>query len=253
MPGGLDTAAAAKLEEARIARILSSIQDALDLQEADVDRRRSSLMELMKEHGIIDFSIMGGQATTSKDRPIQLAALKEELGKMEAKLHRTSGLSGAALYAAFREEGDPTIKLWLEQLQKDKLELARLDTSGFGPRHPRRIGVAKQIEEEEKILLSASDNYRKSLEVTIGNLKTQLAGSQATAAPVAPEALKQYEEVKLRYTIALDTLNQMKSAAIQLRMGALLLLSPDSQDAVPPPVPATEGPRAIVLEPVNHD
>lgn len=223
------SAAGAAVEEGKVARILSSIQETLDTQQKEVDRLRSAMLGLMQEYGIVDLSTMPGQVVPTEGRAAQLKELEASIREMESDLEKISRLSGDELYAALKSR-DATIQSFSEIFLKDKREMVRLDSMGFGKRHPRRLGLAAQIGKEEEILDKAVENVRKSLGVVLGNLRTQQAAVQsggATSAtrPIAPEEMKKYEESKLRYAIALETLNQMRASAVKLQMGALSLLS----------------------------
>lgn len=225
------SAAGAAVEEGKVARILSSIQETLDTQQKEVDRLRSAMLGLMQEYGIVDLSTMPGQIVPTEGRAAQLKELETSITEMESDLEKLSRLSGEELYAAL-EGKDETIDMFSKVFLKDKRELARMDSSGFGKRHPRRLGLAANIAKEEEILDKAVENVRKSLGVVLGNLRTQQAavqsgGATSATSPLAPEKLKKYEESKMRYDIALETLNQMRSSAVKLQMGALSLLSPE--------------------------
>jgi hypothetical protein len=224
------SAASAAVEEVKVARILSSIQETLDMQEAEMNRLRLEMLGLMEEYGIVDLSTMPGKTNPTGDRPAQLRELETKIREVESDLEKISRLSGDELYAALKSRGDATIEAFSEIFLKDKLELARMDSSGFGKRHPRRLGLAAQIGKEQEILDKAGEDFRKSLGVVLGNLRTQQAaiqsaGPTSATRPVDPEKMKKYEESKLRYGIALETLNQMRASAVKLQMGALSLLS----------------------------
>ena len=225
------SAAGAAVEEAKVARILSSIQETLDTQQKEVDRLRSAMLGLMQEYGLVDLSSRPGQVVPAEDKAAFLRQLESSIRTMESNLEKISRLSGDELYAAL-EGMNETIDMFSKVLLKDQRELARMDSMGFGKRHPRRVGLAAQIAKEEEILNKAVENVRNSLGVVLGNLRTQQAavlsgGATSATSPVAPEAVKKYEESKLRYDIALQTLNQMRVSAVKLQMGALSLLSPE--------------------------
>ncbi|MES2467860.1 MAG: serine/threonine-protein kinase [Verrucomicrobiota bacterium] len=237
------SAAGAAVEEAKVTRILSSIQETLDTQQKEVDRLRSAMLELMQEYGIVDLSTMPGQVVPTEGRAAELKELETSIRELESDVEKFGRLSGDELYTALKSR-DATIEAFSEVFLKDKRELARMDSSGFGKRHPRRLGLAAQIAKEEEILDKAVENVRKSLGVVLGNLRTQQAavqsgGATSATSPVAPEKMKKYEESKLRYGIALETLNQMRSSAVKLQMGALSLLSPE-------PASGTEGKSGAV-------
>ena len=225
------SAAGAAVEEAKVARILSSIQETLDTQQKEVDRLRSAMLGLMQEYGLVDLSSRPGQVVPAEVKAAFLRQLESSIRTMESNLEKISRLSGDELYAAL-EGKDETIDMFSKVLLKDQRELARMDSMGFGKRHPRRVGLAAQIAKEEEILNKAVENVRNSLEAVLGNLRMQQAavlsgGATSATSPVAPEAMKKYEESKLRYDIALQTLNQMRASAVKLQMGALSLLSPE--------------------------
>jgi hypothetical protein len=227
--GSGPSAAGAAVEEAKVARILSSIQETLDTQQKEVDRLRSSMLGLMQEYGLVDLPSRPGQGVPAEHKAAFLRQLESSIRTMESNLEKISRLSGDELYAAL-EGMNETIDMFSKVFLKDKRELARMDSMGFGKRHPRRVGLAAQIAKEEEILNKAVENVRNSLEAVLGNLRMQQAavlsgGASSATSPVTPEAMKKYEESKLRYDIALQTLNQMRASAVKLQMGALSLLS----------------------------
>ena len=178
---------------------------------------------------MVDFSTMPGQVVPTEGRAAQLKEMEASIREMESDVEKISRLSGDELYAALKSR-DATIEAFSEIFLKDKRELVRMDSMGFGKRHPRRLGLAAQIAKEEEILDKAVENVRKSLGVVLGNLRIQQAavqsgGATSATSPVAPGEMKKYEESKLRYAIALETLNQMRASAVKLQMGALSLLS----------------------------
>ncbi len=196
------------------------------MQEAEMNRLRLGMIGLMKEYGIVDLSLMPGTGNPTEDRPAQLRELETSIREMESDLEKISRMSGDELYVVLKPR-DATIEAFSEIFLKDKRELARMDLSGFGKRHPRRLGLAKQIEKEEEILGKAVENVRKNLELTLRNARTQQVAVQTAGVPVDPGKMKKYEEIKMRYDIALETLNQMRASAVKLQMGALSLLSQD--------------------------
>ncbi len=52
----------------------------------------------------------------------------------------------------------------------DQVNYIRLTTTGFGKRHPKVVGLVKQIQEEKRILLTAAENYRSTLKINIKNM-----------------------------------------------------------------------------------
>ena len=111
--------------------------------------------------------------------PLNISELKDiarATGVYQERLAALNRLSEDELIEATIKSGagDATIKMFSESIKKDRIEYAGMLKRGFGRSHPRVTGLRWQIEEERKILLTASDNYRKSLAVTMKNLETKL-------------------------------------------------------------------------------
>ena len=79
------------------------------------------------------------------------------------------------------DSGDETIKLFSQQYRQDQIGYSKMLKAGYGKNHPRMVGLRKQIGEERKILLKASENYLQSLAIIIKNLENKLKEMEQAA------------------------------------------------------------------------
>lgn len=95
---------------------------------------------------------------------------------LKTKLNALKGLEGDALvyHAMLLNVEDATIHTFYPEYEKTKLELTQLAGSGFGPGHPKVIGLRRQLEQTSTVLLSAAQNYREKLPVSIAQAEAAL-------------------------------------------------------------------------------
>ena len=99
-------------------------------------------------------------------------------------------------------------------------------TAGYGARHPKVEGLTKGISQTEAIMREAAKNYERTLTINLTNLQTALETAirqqaQGGARSADPETMRKYTEEKVRYEIALETLNKLRESALELTKGAL--------------------------------
>jgi len=105
----------------------------------------------------------------------QIKKLEEDLKNLE-KILSTPGESPILLEQCLKLNitEDATIQAFTIKYKNDSAEYPKLRTSGFGKRNPRVIELKKQIEEDQKILMTAFQAYRAKLPVMIRNLRTNV-------------------------------------------------------------------------------
>ena len=118
--------------------------------------------------GAIRMDVYPPNMETSKSLSDKIKAIR----KTRDLLNKATGDELIEVFSKM-DTGNATINNFSRQYKKERIEYARMLKSGFGINHPKVIGLRKQIEEERKILLTASGNYRESLAVTIKNLETK--------------------------------------------------------------------------------
>jgi polysaccharide biosynthesis transport protein len=226
-------------EQERVGRIVNVLNTRLKSQETEVEEARLEMMQLMKTYGIVDMSIMTGRGLSptvgTSDDSYQQSKRSEvemqiEVGTLKAQLQNLEQLTGEKLIESAMQLGikDGTIESFAAKYKTDKVEYQRMTNSGFGRRHPKVVGLQKQIEEESRILLNAAENYRNSLSITIKNMEDALDSvrkiSQGKKEETVDEKQRsaEYSQSKTRYEMKLDLLNQMRETFLKTQVNELL-------------------------------
>ena len=126
------------------------------------------------------------QKPANTSTPLNISELKDisrAAGVHQERLNSLNRLSEDELIEACikLDFGDETIKLFSQQYRQDEIEYSKMLKAGYGKNHPRMVGLRKQIGEERKILLKASENYRQSLAIIIKNLENKLKEMEQAA------------------------------------------------------------------------
>ena len=227
-------------ETERVGRITGVLNLKLKSQEQEVEDARIEMMQLMKQYGIVDMSIGGsGRGLTPtiglgddnyRESKRSELDMQTQVATLRAQLENLMKLSGENLIESAMQLGikDSTIENFAAKYKTDKVEYQRMTNSGFGKRHPKVIGLQRQIEEENRILLSAAENYRGSLTITIKNLEDALQSvkgiSQGAKEATMDEKQRsaEYAQSKTRYEMKLDLLNQMRETFLKTQVNELL-------------------------------
>jgi polysaccharide biosynthesis transport protein len=246
-------------EQERVGRITGALNLKLKTQEEEVEEARIEMMQLMKQHGIVDMSIMTGRGLSPtigtsddsyRDSKRSELDMQTQVATLKANLENLQSLSGENLIESAMSLGikDATIENFASKYKTDKVEFERMTNSGFGKRHPKVIGLQKQIEEESRILQNAAINYRNSLTITIKNLEDALKSVQQITKDKKEETVEEktksaeYSQAKNRYEMRLDLLNQMRETFLKTQVNELLprvpieiheVAKPDSTPARP--------------------
>lgn len=246
-------------EQDRIARIVGVLNGKLKTQEDEVEEARIEMMQLMKQYGIVDLSIGTGRGLTptigTGDQSYNISKQNElemrtKVSTLRANLESMQKLGAQELIESAMSYGvqDATIEAFAGAYKKDRVEYERMTNSGFGKRHPKVIGLTKQIAEESRILLRAAENYRSSLAVTIQNLEEALKRMEDISQKAKIETVEEkqksaeYTQAKTRYEMKLDLLNQMRETFLKTQVNELLprlpiqvheIAKPDSTPARP--------------------
>jgi polysaccharide biosynthesis transport protein len=228
-----------QMEEERVGRIVGVLTSKLKSQEAEVEEARQEMMQLMKEFGIVDQSIMTGRGISptigTGDQTYNVAQgnlleMQTQVAKLKANLESMQRQSNEQLIENAASYGveNTTIQTFDSKLKGDRVEYARMTNSGFGRRHPKVVGLQKSIDETGKILLTAAGNYKESLGVTIKNLEEAVKRMQGISDQKKIETVEQkqnaatYTQSKTQYEMRLDLLNQMRETFLKTQVNELL-------------------------------
>lgn len=246
-------------EKERVKGISSALDGKVNTQEAVVEEARKVMMDLMKKHGIVDMGVSMGKGLsptigTSDD---SFAASKRnelemetQVATMKSQLENLQTLSGDQLIESAMQLNvrDNTIDTFANKYKMDRVEYIRVTTSGFGKRHPKVLGLVRQIEEERRILTAAAENFRSTLKITIKNMEDALTSLKGISDTKKVETVEErqnsaeYVQAKGRYEMKLDLLNQMRETALKTEVNELMprmpitvheIAKPDSTPARP--------------------
>ena len=246
-------------EQERVGRITGALNLKLKSQEDEVEDSRKKMMQLMKQYGIVDMNfgssrnyggVVGNADTTYAQSKSSVLDMQTQVATLKANLENLQKVSGEALIESAMGLGikDATIEGFANKYKTDRVEYERMTNSGFGRRHPKVIGLQKQILEENRILLAAAENYRSSLSITIKNLEDALKRVEDISKDKQIETVDEktrsaeYAQSKSRYEMKLDLLNQMRETFLKTSVNELLprvpievheIAKPDSSPARP--------------------
>ena len=215
-------------EQDRVGRIVGVLNGKLKAQETEVEESRIEMMQLMKQYGIVDLSIMSGRGLSptigTGDQSYSISQqnvleMKTKVATLRANLESMQKQTNEQLIENASSYGveNSTIQTFDSQLKKDRVEYERMTNSGFGKRHPKVIGLRKSIEETGRILLTAAGNYKESLGVTIKNLEEALKRMEDISQEKKVETVEEkqnsaeYTQSKTRYEMKLDLLQALSA------------------------------------------
>ena len=246
-------------EKDRVGRIVGVLNGKLKTQEEEVEAARIEMMQLMKQYGIVDMNfgssrnfggVVGNADTTYAQSKSSVLDMQTQVATLKANLENLQKVSGESLIESAMGLGikDATIESFANKYKTDRVEYERMTNSGFGRRHPKVIGLKKQIQEENRILLAAAENYRSSLSITIKNLEDALKRVEEISKDKQNETVDEkqrsaeYAQSKSSYEMKLDLLNQMRETFLKTQVNELLprvpieiheIAKPDSTPARP--------------------
>ncbi len=228
-------------ETERVGRITGVLTLKLKSQEQEVEDARIDMMQLMKQYGIVDMAFGSGTGrgltgtigtgdSSYVDSKRSELDMQTQVATLKAQLENLMNLSGEKLIESAMQLGikDSTIENFAAKYKTDKVEYQRMTNSGFGRRHPKVVGLQKQIDEENRILLNAAENYRSSLTITIKNLEDALKSVRQITQGKKEDTMDEkqrsaeYAQAKSRYEMRLDLLNQMRETFLKTSVNELL-------------------------------
>jgi capsular exopolysaccharide synthesis family protein len=227
-------------ENERVGSVMTVLTGKQKSQETEVEEARIEMMSLMKQYGIVDTAMgSGGRGYTpflSANAGIleksqqNLLQMKTEVTTLKANLENIRQLSGQQLIESALSLGikDATIESFGGKYKQDRVEYENLTNSGFGKRHPKVIGLSKQIQEESRILEKAAEQYRATLTVQIKSFEDAIQGLTAMSADEKEKTVEdkqksaEYLQAKTKYEMKLDLLNQMRETFLKTQINQLL-------------------------------
>ena len=116
--------------------------------------------------------IAGNIYNIGKESQRAMWEMQMQVATMQLQLGTLKVLNGEQLIEAAMKLNikDGTIDAFANKYKTDQVNYIRLTTTGFGKRHPKVVGLVKQIQEEKRILLTAAENYRSTLKINIKNM-----------------------------------------------------------------------------------
>lgn len=221
-----------EIEEDRVKRLRQTMDSQITLQETAVEKARLEMLDLMKKHNIVDIGgLSNGNGTSAVITPENSVmerarqdemTLESEVSKLQVQLDSLKKLSGEQLIkgAMSLNVQDATIQQYPEYLK----EIALLDSlakSGFGPRHPKMMGLKASSVTKYQQMLEAAEMYKKNLDVQIANSSKMLedarsrTGEKTQASVEDKQKQSDYATAKHRYESQLMLLNNIKEHSMK--------------------------------------
>ena len=252
-------------EKERVRGIVGTLEGKLKQQDEVVEVARIDMLEKMRQFGIVDMNLgsgpRGGGAIYSANDGLFGSMLQDQremnlkVTTMKSTLNGLKGLTGDELIngAAALGVEDATITSFYPEYNKSRIEMEKLTSGGFGPRHPKVEGLAKGITQTRNILTAAAENYRKTLDVNIKNLEDTLAkvgkmtDAQEANTVTDKQNQTQYQMAKNRHEMELDLLNQMRETFLKTQVDELMPRTPIAVHEIAKPNPASARPNVPLL------
>jgi succinoglycan biosynthesis transport protein ExoP len=223
----------------RVKGIVSALEGKVKSQETVVEDARKDMMDLMKKHGIVDMGVSYGKGLSPTigtsdnsyaESQRSVLEMETQVATMKAQLENLQSLSGDQLIESAMQLNvrDGTIDTFATKYKTDRVDYIRLTTSGFGKRHPKVLGLVKQIEEERRILTTAAENFRATLKINIKNMQDALDSDKGISDDKKLKTVEErqksaeYVQAKGRYEMKLDLLNQMRETALKTEVNELM-------------------------------
>ena len=222
-------------EQARFRRLTQTTESEINKQLSAVDKARLEMNDLQKRHNIVDrvpLSI-GGVSTViqSGDDDAQMARtyenqLETSMMQMETTLKGLIGLKGEQLIAGAMELGvqNSTIQKnyteYLDLVSNHKSSLK----SGFGPKHPKLVGLAEAIRVKNEQLLQAAQIFKDNLEIKIAESRKMLEDARKRTTGKETDSVterqnqSEYAAAKHKYESALALLSTIRELAARQKM-----------------------------------
>ncbi len=221
------------IEEDRSKRLSQNVASQITLQEAAVEKARLEMLDIMKKHDIVDtIPLSSGTGTTSvvqtgisdmiKSKDYE-AVMEQDVAKMKTQLETLLKLEGEKLIQGAAELGvqNSTITKVYPEYQNDLTALGSSSKSGFGPKHPKMMGLKESIRLKYEQLLAASETFKSTLKIQLDNSSKMLEDARARTKGKVTDTVNErqkqsdYSTAKFRYESQLQLLNSMREHAMK--------------------------------------
>lgn len=215
-------------EEDRVRRLGQTIAAQITTQEANVEKARLDMLELMKRHNIVDMMPLSsgthitgvmtpGAGVRERTREHEMT-LEQDVMKLSRQMESLINLKGEQLIAGAMQLGvqNSTIQAIYPEYQKEVSTEASLRKSGFGPKHPKMQGLRESIETKYRQLETAAESYKNNLKVQIDQAQTMLTDAKTMTTDKTTESVNElqkqseYATAKYSYESQLQLLNSMR-------------------------------------------
>jgi succinoglycan biosynthesis transport protein ExoP len=216
-------------EQERFRRLTQNVDAKIKSQLEVVEKFRLEVNALQKQHNIVDYAPLsiglggGGQVVQSglgqaEAARSQTDTLEVDVMKMKTQLQGLQDLKGEQLIAGASELGvqNTTIQQLYPQYQTEVATRQSLLKSGFGPRHPKIVGLAESIRVKYDQLEQAAELFKKNLDVQIANSEKMLQQSKDRVEKKTEDAVEQrqneseYAAAKRNYESAITLLGHIR-------------------------------------------
>jgi len=224
------------IEQERARRLAQNVASQITLQEAAVEKSRLEMIEIMKRHDIVDlvpFATGGspGAVVQPGISNLQYAQTNENeleasVSKMKTQLQSLINMKGEQLVQNAMAFGvqDQTITKVYPEYQAEMATLGSLTKSGFGPKHPKMLGLKESTRLKFIQLTDAAESYKNSLAVQIKSSEEMLDKAKAKTKEKTTDTVterqnqSEYATAKYKYESQLLLLNSIKEHSMKQKV-----------------------------------
>ncbi len=221
------------IEEERSKRLSQNVTGQITLQDAAVEKARLEMLDIMKKHGIVDLMpLSSGAGLTSVVTPgvdeLRKAkdyetTMEQNVAQMKTQLETLIKLEGQKLIQGASELGvqNSTIIKVYPEWQSDTAALGSSAKSGFGPKHPKMLGLKESVRLKYDQLLAAAESYKTNLKIQLENSTKMLTDAKDRTDVKRTDSVNErqkqsdYSTAKFRYESQLQLLNNMREHAMK--------------------------------------
>jgi polysaccharide biosynthesis transport protein len=223
-------------EKDRITRLSYTLTSQIKSQDEEVERTRQEMNDLAKKHNIVDrvpLSTGQGYSPVIQDGLNDADAARAYMNKLEEDMLRLKtqfqgliGLEGEKLIAGAMELGvqNSTIQKLYPEYQSEVAIKSSLLKSGFGPRHPKILGLQESTTTKYGQLKQAAEIFRDNLKMQLEQQTKMVADAKARAEGKTTDFVaetqnqNEYASAKRKHEAALMLLNSIKEHAMKMKV-----------------------------------
>jgi len=235
-----------EIEQERVQLGFQTLSHTRKAQEAEVERTRNRMLEVVQELGIVDSQASapwmftrgsestGGKEALYMDAQRMMLEKQNQVADFKAQLVAIEDKEGEALISAAAQMGllDPKITAVYQNFLTDERTAAQLESSGLGENHPEIIAIRSGMAVQRAQLNSAVAQLKNNLRDRIAMSETLLTNIEQLTSEKKDESIldrskfAQYQQAKDSYGMAQEILSKMIDEQERARVVGLMPRKP---------------------------